>query len=72
MSNPRVSNSRLAIVVGLILTAGLCVEVSARTVSIEVDSRKGVGLIPAFWRGVALPGCRAAGLSVMCFYCEVL
>tara|TARA_Y100000588_G_scaffold364609_1_gene428505 strand:- start:208 stop:1380 length:1173 start_codon:yes stop_codon:yes gene_type:complete len=56
MSNPRVSNSRLAIVVGLILTAGLCVEVSARTVSIEVDSRKGVGLIPAFWRGVAPSG----------------
>ena len=28
----------------------------ARTISVDVDSRKGVGLIPAFWRGVAPSG----------------
>lgn len=40
----------------LILFIALSAVAEARTISVDVDSRKGVGLIPAFWRGVAPSG----------------
>lgn len=56
LTNRILSFSKTLWLIGVLSVVILSFDSEARTVSIDVDSRKGVGLIPAFWQGIAPSG----------------
>ena len=58
MARKRISRLSSVLTVAVVLIAGLLcpLKVEARDVNVLVESRKGIGLIPSFWRGIVYAG----------------